>query len=509
MRGDLQTVDSAERISYLRRGFVLCDPGSMFVARHCADLTGQWIHVGSTYGADSDVRYGIVGDTPVYEYAIVPSSPSPTQKRSSRTIVVPQNGEKVNEASSAERDEALELSYHNRVWASGVATYGSGNATTALRYYSELVDELIQPDDSSVLRTGPQRHERNLSVQSIFSVISDAGTTSVIAVAAAISRAAADAMEESNASVAGRRMSLTVPDNRGWTSILNLAVYAAAAKSDSLRQRFAATLQAVSSQHDTYDAIYASWISSSVLKQPLQDLHSTHLRGAESQRLSPESAFSLVQPNPFGSEVATSSKLYLTLALAVFRASLRSGKAFVGCGAIADELGVQWIVGPLKRGRRIVEKAFKRNGRFDKVFDYVRGSFIVDNLSDLEKVVAALFRSNVLEVVRAKNRFHEQYDASTTCGYRDYQALVRGADGWISEIQVIPRSLFNIRAVLATASVSTVPGLKLTGDMAYKEYCTVSWVKRLIQEHPLAEDMREEGPYDTPPETAYDIVDGS
>ena len=72
-------------------------------------------------------------------------------------------------------------------------------------------------------------------------------------------------------------------------------------------------------------------------------------------------------------------------------------------------------------------------------------------------------------VVRVKNRFLSEYEPIDSAGYRDCQILAQLADGWIVEIQIIPREIFNLKSHLASETREVGKGMAiLTGHDAYK-----------------------------------------
>lgn len=179
------------------------------------------------------------------------------------------------------------------------------------------------------------------------------------------------------------------------------------------------------------------------------------------------------QPNTFTPAVEPDSMRYLELVIAVFATKMADSPGPFGpCEAIAACIdGVYWKQGKTKKLRRVVEKALLNENRYDKIRDYARGSFIVDD--DRMIVMASLVEHVTAEpayrVIRTKNRFSRNYSAAESCGYRDYQLLVRLSDGWILEIQIIPRGVYDIKAKLG-AETTTVGSNNLTGHDAYKEF---------------------------------------
>ena len=61
------------------------------------------------------------------------------------------------------------------------------------------------------------------------------------------------------------------------------------------------------------------------------------------------------------------------------------------------------------------------------------------------KLLQSLLLANEFKVVRAKNRLSTTYDPRDSAGYRDYQLLVRTADGWIVELQIIAERMLQLK----------------------------------------------------------------
>ena len=165
----------------------------------------------------------------------------------------------------------------------------------------------------------------------------------------------------------------------------------------------------------------------------------------------------------------TTSKKYLAEVMTQFESFLEDGSLFAGCASIGAELGLEWQEGKLKKVGRIMEKVIIHDGRFDKIRDYARGMFLVDNLCDIARVVERIESGEEYTVVRVKNRFAPGYDAKQeSSGYRDYQMLAMVEGGWIFEIQVIPRAFYEVKAKLGAVKASGA--VNFTGQEAYKEY---------------------------------------
>jgi hypothetical protein len=114
--------------------------------------------------------------------------------------------------------------------------------------------------------------------------------------------------------------------------------------------------------------------------------------------------------------------------------------------------GITFEMGPPKQQKRILEKVVMKEGRFDKIYDYARGTFVVDNkaLGLIHDLVKGITEVPAISVVRAKNRLDPIFDSSESGGYRDYQMIVRVKHpehaGWLVEIQIVPREILNVRS---------------------------------------------------------------
>jgi len=86
----------------------------------------------------------------------------------------------------------------------------------------------------------------------------------------------------------------------------------------------------------------------------------------------------------------------------------------------------------------------------------------------LQELHAQCSRSN-LTIVRVKNRFSRSWNARSSCGYRDYQALITIPGGWIIEVQIIPRLMYSVKTDLGQEKIDGADD-GLTGHGAYKEY---------------------------------------
>lgn len=285
-------------------------------------------------------------------------------------------------------------------------------------------------------------------------------------------------------------------------TIADRNAYSELKSNPALRTRFAVVLEAMASHDKAYSDIFNGWQATSEGQSAfseLDDAHATVLDriklqfcpGRGEDRLTPPPLSTLSQPNPFAPEqIQPTSKRYLRRVLGTFEEKRRDGSLFEACTTIAAELGVEWKQGPLKKEHRVIEKVLLKDGRFDMIFDYARGSFIVDDLADLARVVARLGSLAATaggSVVRAKNRFAHDYDARESCGYRDYQALLRFDDGWIAEVQVVPRMIFTVKSVLGASAIIPEAGaagsleVPIAGHTAYKEYRAVNEARARLQ----------------------------
>lgn len=235
--------------------------------------------------------------------------------------------------------------------------------------------------------------------------------------------------------------------------------------------RFLTVLQIMSIHQAAYDELLGRWSTSSLGKHAFAELERVDNQVSSGCVLRPGNK--ALQPNPFTPPIAVTSKRYILKLLSHFEQLLADGFAFDGCAAVAAELGVEWCQGPLKKERRILEKALLRDNRFNEIRDYARGSFIVDNLENMARIVERIGIQPQYQIVRTKNRFAANYDAKESSGYRDYQMVVMIDREYLVEIQIIPREMYRIKSKLSEAvSVTTPPsaGELITGHGAYKQY---------------------------------------
>ena len=165
----------------------------------------------------------------------------------------------------------------------------------------------------------------------------------------------------------------------------------------------------------------------------------------------------VLQPNPWrdSDSILSSSKRYLSRILKVFATSdpgTPLGDVAAACARLAADFGdgVQVLVGPPKKEKRVMEKA--RDSGYACIRDYARLSLIISDGTTVPGLVQRLADCRDFELVRAKNRLDFNYDAKESGGYRDYQALVRvGPGGWIVEVQVIPADMYALKSSLGHA----------------------------------------------------------
>ena len=87
----------------------------------------------------------------------------------------------------------------------------------------------------------------------------------------------------------------------------------------------------------------------------------------------------------------------------------------------------------------------------------------------MPKILRQLNNESSYTMVRIKNRFLSDYEPIDSAGYRDCQLLAQLPDGWIVEIQIIPREIYNLKSHLASQKKEVGHGMAtLTGHDAYK-----------------------------------------
>jgi len=101
-------------------------------------------------------------------------------------------------------------------------------------------------------------------------------------------------------------------------------------------------------------------------------------------------------------------------------------------------------------------------------------------------------------IVRTKNRFAAGYDSGQIAsGYRDYQMLVEIDGGYLLEIQILPREMYEVKSKLGGAVAVETPGVAggpITGHGAYKEYRAIKESKerrRRTSELAIEREFRE------------------
>ena len=179
----------------------------------------------------------------------------------------------------------------------------------------------------------------------------------------------------------------------------------------------------------------------------------------------PYADMALLQPNPWEEDdIKVDSKRYLSRVIAVFSGSGSkygvdidpTADVVAACVGAMNHFGaaVEIIQGPPKQEQRIMEKARSytsessdgTDGSYNVVRDLGRLSLIISDISMVPDVVKALTDCQGFRMARTKNRLDPSYNADETAGYRDCQILVREPrGGWIVEIQVIPRPMFELK----------------------------------------------------------------
>lgn len=313
-------------------------------------------------------------------------------------------------------------------------------------------------------------------------------------------KASSDGCDESESACGGPTYGNIGPNHQGSSEYNRLAQlhkevesrdqYTALQTDAKLQARFLHVLQTMEMHYERYTKLVDEWLSCSS-HGSFEELARAHARlsVAARFRLSAEGprAQLVLQPNPFIPAVDAQSKSYLAKTLATFTAKLESGELFRGCQMISTELGVEWRAGKLKKEQRIIEKALLRANRFDEIRDYARGCFIINELADMARLLHRIEGGDEYTVVRVKNRFAEDYDPLESSGYRDYQLLARLSDGYMVEIQIIPRKMYEVKSELGCANATGET--LLTGHDAYKEYRAIREAK--LRRHGQSETSME------------------
>ena len=115
------------------------------------------------------------------------------------------------------------------------------------------------------------------------------------------------------------------------------------------------------------------------------------------------------------------------------------GSIFSEVEAVALRLGLVFKPGPAKLNKRCYEKArLCYNGDLSRLSDLRRASVLCPTVAALLELLRALSVTAGIEILRVKNRFSRDYDAtSESGGYRDLQLNVRvGGTGLIWELQL-------------------------------------------------------------------------
>ena len=141
---------------------------------------------------------------------------------------------------------------------------------------------------------------------------------------------------------------------------------------------------------------------------------------------------------------------------------------------------------PLKKEPRIFEKVLLYDGNFDRIFDYVRVTFVVDSVRSIKEILLRVDAAPDYEFVRLKNKFAASFDSAKSGGYRDYQALVRFKEGtpWIWELQIQPRAINELKTGLSGPVANAKGGL--TGHGVYKAHRAVQESRRRSSEKKAA-----------------------
>jgi len=216
--------------------------------------------------------------------------------------------------------------------------------------------------------------------------------------------------------------------------------------------RLDAALRAMSKHRAQYDALFAGWAGVPWIAH-LERVHAMLAAGLPA---------AWDQPNPWAADgVDPSSKQYLERILAVFNGEAAAAAAHgdptaevrAECERIAGSLGgaaaVKFLPGPTKKPTRALEKRLSQGGRFDRIRDYGRATFVVRR-GQAEVIMPALLpllkAAGSFAVVRTKNRFARGYDPKASAGYRDYQIVVRTKrGGWLFELQILPEEMHELK----------------------------------------------------------------
>jgi hypothetical protein len=159
----------------------------------------------------------------------------------------------------------------------------------------------------------------------------------------------------------------------------------------------------------------------------------------------------LAMPNPWVLDgITTTSKRYLERLYGVYEGREGPTDTVVSaCEKVVnmffESSKIEIMKGPLKKRERVFEKVLLKEHNFAAVYDYARLAFIIPDAAVLPQLLAKLMQVPSFKFVRCKNRLDPAVSAYDSGGYRDCQCLVRTASGWVVELQLIPREVFNIR----------------------------------------------------------------
>lgn len=218
--------------------------------------------------------------------------------------------------------------------------------------------------------------------------------------------------------------------------------------------RLAKMAKAMAAHQGEYDALFAKW-SASAWIEDLDVQHKIVVRNI--------AADAVVQPNPWASAEpastlsragAVTSKRYLLKLLGVYNQKDEDSPVpmiAAACREIVAKLGdgaVRFVLGKTKDQGRIFEKVLANEGRFDLIRDYARATFVVKDVAAFPRLLQHLLMDETFKVVRVKNRLSRSWDSRASAGYRDYQVIVQTKEGWIMELQLIPKAMYKLKSKL-------------------------------------------------------------
>ena len=220
-------------------------------------------------------------------------------------------------------------------------------------------------------------------------------------------------------------------------------------------KRLAKITRAMAAHQGKYDALFKKWAGTPWVDD-LDFQHKIVVRNSAAELVS--------QRNPWGDAgrkgqagVEVTSKTYMLKLLEVYKQQGDSSPVptiAAACRQIAEKLGdgaVRFKLGKIKKQARIFEKVLTNDGRFDLIRDYARALFIVADVAAFPRLLQHLLVDDAFTVVRAKNRLSKSWDSRESAGYRDYQVLVQTNEGWIMEIQLIPKAMYKLKTKLGHA----------------------------------------------------------